>query len=207
MADKLRITATPRTEFGKGPSRRARRDGLVPAVLYGHGADPVHLNLPSLEFAAIVRNHGTNAIVTLSIDGKDHMALTKEVRIHPVRNYIEHADLLTVKRGEQVVVEVPLIVNGEAAPGTLVFHEVTTVRLQADALSIPEEIELSIEGAEVGTQILAGEIALPAGTELEDDPELLLVNVVEQKAAPAEDEEESEGESAEAEAPEAADAE
>ncbi|WP_182359760.1 50S ribosomal protein L25/general stress protein Ctc [Tomitella gaofuii] len=197
MADKLRIAATPRTEFGKGPSRRARREGLVPAVLYGHGADPIHLNLPSLEFAAVVRNHGTNAIVTLDIDGKEHMALTKEVRIHPVRNYIEHADLLTVKRGEKVVVEVPLVVTGEAAPGTIVFHEVTTLRLQADALSIPEEIEVSIEGAEVGAQVVAGDVQIPAGTELEDDAELLLVNVAEQRSAPDEDEA-AEGEAGEA---------
>ncbi|QDQ97064.1 50S ribosomal protein L25/general stress protein Ctc [Tomitella fengzijianii] len=202
MADKLRVAATPRTEFGKGAARRARRDGQVPAVVYGHGADPIHLNIPSLEFAAIIRNHGTNAILTLDIDGKEHMALTKEVRIHPVRNYIEHADLLTVKRGEKVVVEVPLVVTGEAAPGTIVFHDVTTLRLQADALSIPEEIVVSIEGAEVGTQILAGEVQIPAGTELEDDPELLLVNVAEQRSAPDEDEEAAEGEAEAADAAE-----
>ena len=196
MPDALRIATTVRTEFGKGAARRDRRAGQVPAVLYGHGADPVHLNLPALAFAAILRNHGTNAIVTLDIDGKDHLALTKEVTIHPVRNYIEHADLLTVKRGEKVVVEVPLEVTGEAAPGTLVYHEVTTVRLQADALSIPDEISVSIADAEAGTQILAGDVTLPAGTELEDDPELLLVNIVEQKAVAEDEDEEEEAEEA-----------
>ncbi|MDN5758210.1 MAG: 50S ribosomal protein L25/general stress protein Ctc [Tomitella sp.] len=189
MAETLSLTATPRTEFGKGAARRARREFLVPAVLYGHGADTVHMNLPALEYATILRNHGTNAIITLDVDGKNHLALTKDVVVHPTRNYIVHADLVTVRRGEKVVVDVPVILTGEPAPSTLVYQDVTTMSVEADALSIPEEIEISIEGIEAGTQILAGEITIPGGATLDGDPETLLVNIVEQSAVAEENEE------------------
>ena len=185
MSDENRLVASVRTEFGKGAARRARRAGQVPAVLYGHGTEPRHLALPDLEFAAVLRNHGTNAILTLDIDGEDQLALTKSVVVHPIRRYIEHADLLVVKKGEKVTVEVPVVLSGEAGSGTLVVNEVNTIKLEADALSIPEEITVSIEGAEAGTQILAGGVELPAGATLQDDPELLLVNIVEAPSADA----------------------
>ncbi|MDX5312373.1 MAG: 50S ribosomal protein L25/general stress protein Ctc, partial [Rhodococcus sp. (in: high G+C Gram-positive bacteria)] len=127
MSEENRIAAVVRTEFGKGAARRARRDGQVPAVLYGHGTDPQHLSLPAREFAAVLRAHGTNAVLTLDVDGSEELALTKSVVVHPIRNYIEHADLLVVKKGEKVTVEVPLVVTGEAASGTLVVNEVSTV--------------------------------------------------------------------------------
>ena len=182
MSDENRLVASVRTEFGKGAARRARRAGQVPAVLYGHGTEPRHLALPDLEFAAVLRNHGTNAILTLDIDGEDQLALTKSVVVHPIRRYIEHADLLVVKKGEKVTVEVPVVLSGEAGSGTLVVND---IKLEADALNIPEEITVSIEGAEAGTQILAGGVELPAGATLQDDPELLLVNIVEAPSADA----------------------
>ncbi|EID74769.1 50S ribosomal protein L25/general stress protein Ctc [Rhodococcus opacus RKJ300 = JCM 13270] len=183
-----------RTEFGKGAARRARRDGQVPAVLYGHGEDPRHLNVPSRDFAAILRAHGTNAILTLDIEGKEQVALTKSVVVHPIRNYIEHADLLVIKKGEKVTVDVPVVVTGEAAAGTLVAQDAATISLEADALHIPEQIEISVEGLEVGTQILANQLELPKGSTLQADEELLIVNVV---AAPtAADLEEETGEAA-----------
>ncbi|MEZ5149916.1 50S ribosomal protein L25/general stress protein Ctc [Rhodococcus zopfii] len=197
MSDENRLVAAVRTEFGKGAARRARRDGQVPAVLYGHGTDPKHLALPAREFAAVLRAHGTNAVLTLDVDGSEELALTKSVVVHPIRNYIEHADLLVVKKGEKVTVEVPLVVTGEAASGTLVVNEVSTIKLEAEALHLPEQIELSIEGAEAGTQFLAGGVELPKGSSLQDDADLLLVNIVVAPSA-----ESLEGEAAEgAEAP------
>ncbi|MBV6757310.1 50S ribosomal protein L25/general stress protein Ctc [Rhodococcus opacus] len=194
MSDENRLVAAVRTEFGKGAARRARRDGQVPAVLYGHGEDPRHLNVPSRDFAAILRAHGTNAILTLDIEGKEQVALTKSVVVHPIRNYIEHADLLVIKKGEKVTVDVPVVVTGEAASGTLVAQDAATVSLEADALHIPEQIEVSVEGLEVGTQILANQLELPKGSTLQADEELLIVNVV---AAPtAADLEEETGEAA-----------
>ncbi|MFC9836091.1 50S ribosomal protein L25/general stress protein Ctc [Rhodococcus sp. NPDC127530] len=194
MSDENRLVAAVRTEFGKGAARRARRDGQVPAVLYGHGEDPRHLNVPSRDFAAILRAHGTNAILTLDIEGKEQVALTKSVVVHPIRNYIEHADLLVIKKGEKVTVDVPVVVTGEAASGTLVAQDAATISLEADALHIPEQIEVSVEGLEVGTQILANQLELPKGSTLQADEELLIVNVV---AAPtAADLEEETGEAA-----------
>ncbi|WP_040792100.1 50S ribosomal protein L25/general stress protein Ctc [Nocardia paucivorans] len=196
MSDVNLLEATIRTEFGKGAARRTRRAGNVPAVLYGHQAEPQHLALNAQEFAAILRRHGTNAVLNLNIEGKKQLALTKSVTVHPIRRYIEHADLLIVQRGEQVTAEVPITLTGEAGPGTLVTQEVTVVSVSAEALNLPETIEVSIEGAEAGTQITAGSLELPKGVGLVDDPETLIVNVLEAKTvAPAE--EGAEGEAAE----------
>jgi len=172
------LQVTVRTETGKGASRRARRDGRIPAVLYGHGADPQHLELPGHDFAAVLRHSGTNAVLTLDIGGKEQLALTKALDIHPIRRTIQHADLLVVRRGEKVVVEVTVDVVGEAGPDTLVTQETNAIEIEAEALSIPEELTVSVEGAAPGTQITAGQIPLPAGVNLISDPELLVVNVV-----------------------------
>jgi large subunit ribosomal protein L25 len=188
------LKALVRTEFGKGAARRTRRDGQVPAVLYGHGTDPQHLALDARAFASVLRNHGTNAVLTLDIDGTEQVALTKSVVVHPIKRSIEHADLLVLKKGERVTVEVNVIVEGDAAAGTLVTTDSTAVEIEADALSIPENITVSIEGAEIGTQITASGLALPDGVTLISDPELLLVNVVE---APSEEDLEAEGEGTE----------
>jgi large subunit ribosomal protein L25 len=184
------LTVWVRTQTGKGASRRARRDGKIPAVLYGHGAAPQHLELPGHDFAAVLRRSGTNAVLTLDIDGKEQLALTKALAIHPIRRTITHADLLVVRRGEKVVVEVTVDVVGEAASGTLVTQDTNTIEIEAEALSIPESLTVSVEGAEAGTQFTAGQIALPAGVTLIDDPDLLVVNVV---IAPTAEELEAEG--------------
>jgi large subunit ribosomal protein L25 len=177
------LTTSVRTETGKGASRRARRAGNVPAVLYGHGTDPRHLELSAHDYAAVLRNSGSNALLALDIEGTEQLALTKSLDIHPIHRIIQHADLLVVRRGEKVVVEINAVIEGEAAPGTLVTQETSAVEIEAEALSIPEELTVSIEGAEAGTQFTAGELTLPEGVTLVSDPELLVVNVVEAPTA------------------------
>ncbi|MCG7597339.1 50S ribosomal protein L25/general stress protein Ctc [Mycobacterium sp. PSTR-4-N] len=184
------LTAAVRTTTGKGASRRARREGRVPVVLYGHGTEPQHLELDGHDFAAVLRNAGTNAVLTLDIAGKEQLALTKSLEIHPIRRNIQHADLLVVRRGEKVTVEVSIVVEGEAAPGTLVTQEQAVIEIEADALSIPQQLTVSIEDAQEGTQVLAGQVELPSGVTLVSDPELLVVNVI---TAPSEEELEAEG--------------
>ncbi|HUO36945.1 MAG TPA: 50S ribosomal protein L25/general stress protein Ctc [Mycobacterium sp.] len=191
-----RLTASLRTKTGKGASRRARREGKVPAVLYGHGADPQHLELPAHDFAAVLRHSGTNAVLTLNIDGQEQLALTKALDIHPIRRNIQHADLLVVRRGEKVTVEVTVAVRGEPASGTLVTQDASAVEIEAEALSIPEQLTVSVEGAEEGTQITAGQIELPEGVTLVSSPDMLVVNVV---VAPSAEELAAEGAGEEAE--------
>ncbi|AYF72914.1 50S ribosomal protein L25/general stress protein Ctc [Nocardia yunnanensis] len=192
MSDANLLEATVRTEFGKGAARRTRRDGNVPAVLYGHNEEPQHLSVNAQAFAAILREHGTNAVLNLDIAGKKQLALTKSVVVHPIRRYIEHADLLIVRRGEKVTADVSIALVGDAASGTLVQQDTIVLSIEADALHIPESIEISIEGIEAGTQILAGQIALPKGVTLAGDPEALIVNIIAAPAAAAD----SEGEAA-----------
>lgn len=193
-----KLTVEVRTRTGKGASRQARREGKFPAVLYGHGAEPQHLELNAHDFAAVLRHSGTNAVLSLQINGTEQLALTKALEIHPIKRSITHADLIIVKRGEKVTVEVPVHLEGEAASGTLVTQDATTIEIEAEALSIPEGLTVSIEDAEEGTQILASEVPLPAGVTLISDPEMLVVNIV---AAPSAEEMEAEGGGEEAEAP------
>ena len=185
-----KLTAAVRTETGKGASRRARREGKVPAVLYGHGTDPQHLELDGHDFAAVLRHSGTNAVLALDIDGKEQLALTKALEVHPIRRSIQHVDLLVVRRGEKVTVEVNVVVQGEAESGSLVTQDTNTITIEAEALSIPEQLTVSVEGADIGTQFTAGSITLPSGVNLISDPDMLVVNVV---AAPTAEELESEG--------------
>jgi large subunit ribosomal protein L25 len=200
-----KLTAAVRTETGKGASRRARRDGRVPAVLYGHGSDPQHLELDAHDFSAVLRHSGTNAVLTLDIDGTEQLALTKALEIHPIRRNIQHADLLVVRRGEKVTVEVNVVVEGEAVSGSLVTQDTNSIEIEADVQSIPDHLTVSIEGAEIGTQFTASSITLPANVTLVADPDTLVVNVV---AAPTAEEMEGEGagEAAEEAAVEAAEA-
>ena len=173
-----RIDAETRTEFGKGAARRTRRAGKIPAVLYGHGTAPQHLSLPSIEFARVVREQGRNAVLTLNIGGQTQLALTKTVVTHPIRPYIEHVDLVVISRGEKVVVEVQIVVTGQAAVDTLVTQELNTIEVESDVSSIPEQIEVSVEGLPAGTQIHAADVPLPEGTTLRTDAEILVANVV-----------------------------
>ena len=185
-----KLSVEVRTRTGKGASRQARREGKVPAVLYGHGAEPQHLELNAREFAAVLRHSGANAVLSLDMGGAEQLALTKAIAIHPVKRTLTHLDLIIVRRGEKVNVEVPVHVEGEAASGTLVTQDATTIEIEAEALSIPESLTVSVEGVEEGTQILAGDVTLPAGVLLVSDPEMLVVNVV---AAPTAEDLESEG--------------
>ena len=192
-----KIVAEKRTEFGKGAARRIRRENKIPAVVYGHGADPIHLTLPGHATMMALKHHGANALLELDIDGKKQLALTKQVQVDPIRRVIEHIDFVAVKKGEKVTVDVPVHLVGDAAADTLVVTDNTTVQVEAEATHIPETIEVDIEGAEAGTQILAGQITLPKGTSLLSDPELLVVHVT---AAPTAAQVEAELAEAEAEA-------
>jgi large subunit ribosomal protein L25 len=194
----VRLAAEARTEFGKGAARRTRRAGKIPAVLYGHGSDPKHLALPALEFARVVREHGNNAVLTLEIDSTTELALTKTVTTHPIKNYIEHVDLLLVVRGEKVTVEVPLVISGEAQPGNLVTQDLTTLEVSVEALHIPEQFELPIAGLDAGAQIFAKDVQLPAGAELVTDPDALVLAVNAAQSATDAEETETATESVEA---------
>jgi len=178
-----RLAAETRSEFGKGFARRARKAGKIPAVLYGHGTDPRHVSLPAREFAHLMKG-GANTILTLELEGGGtELALPKSVVRHPLRDYVEHVDLLLVRRGEKVTVDVQIVVTGEAAPGSLVLTDANSISIEVDALEIPESLEVSVAGAEIGTQILAGQVTLPSGATLATDPDALVVAV---NAAPTE---------------------
>ncbi|MGZ4567088.1 MAG: 50S ribosomal protein L25/general stress protein Ctc [Blastococcus sp.] len=174
MAD-FRLAAEPRTEFGKGSARRTRREGRVPAVLYGHGQDVVHLSLPAREFAAALRNGGSNALLTIVLDGKEQLALTKAVQRDPISRTHEHVDLLLVRRGEKTTVEVPIVIVGEPAPDTIPNHQLNTVAIEADATKLPDSIEADITGRTAGQGITAGELVLPKGSTLITAPDALVI--------------------------------
>lgn len=200
----IAISAAPRKEFGKGFARRARVAGLVPAVIYAKGFEPVHITVDRIEFTKIVRNHGVNTVVSVDIEGEKQLAMIKHVDQNVLTWEIDHADLLAIKKGETVEVEVPVVHEGNPASGTMLIQETDTIRVLADVMSIPEEIVVSVAGKAVGDQILAGDIALPEGCELADDAELLMLNFV----APEDNEADADEAAAEAgvveDAPEAA---
>ena len=194
MAVDAKLIAERRTEFGKGAARRIRRTDRIPAVLYGHGEAPVHLALPFHDTFQALKN--PNALLTIAVDGEgDQLALAKDVQRDPIKPIIEHVDLVIVKRGEKVTVEVPVHVEGDAAPETVVTVDNATLEIEADVTNLPEALVVSVEGLEVGTQILAGQVEMPAGSTLASDAELLVVNISQQISA-----EELEAELAEAEA-------
>jgi len=174
----VKISAEPRTEFGKGGARRTRRAGKVPAVLYGHGEKPRHIALPAREFAAAIRHGGMNQLFNIEIgDGSTALALPKAIQRDPIRDTFDHVDLLIVRRGEKVTVEVPVQLNGEAARGTLVVTEHGTLSILADATQLPDRLEASIEGLEAGSQVTAADVTLPSGVELAVAPETVVVYV------------------------------
>ncbi|MFK0073920.1 MULTISPECIES: 50S ribosomal protein L25/general stress protein Ctc [Arthrobacter] len=175
-----------RTEFGKGYARRARAAGKIPAVIYGHGAEPVHVNLPGRETTLAVRT--PNALLNLVIDGAEHLTIVKDIQRDPIKQIIEHIDLLTVKKGEKVAVDVPVHVTGEAAPGVVANQEATTVSVEAEATHVPNAIEFDIEGREAGAHVHASDLVLPKGSVLLSDPETLVVNLSEATVVETEDE-------------------
>lgn len=191
------IQAETRAEFGKGAARRIRRDKKIPAVIYGHGNDPIHVTLPGHQTTMALKRLGANAVLELAIDGKPQLALTKQVQVDPIRRVIEHIDFVSVRIGEKVTVDVPVILVGDSAPDTFVQLENNTIQLEAEATHIPESIEVDIAGAKAGTQILAAQLSLPKGSSLLSDSELLIVNIT---AAQTEAQAEAELEEAEAEA-------
>ncbi|MDL0401677.1 50S ribosomal protein L25/general stress protein Ctc [Corynebacterium lehmanniae] len=188
------IKGERREEFGKGSARRLRRDGKIPGVLYEKGIDNIHFAVDRIEMTAVVRNDGTNAIVELELDGEKLLAMVKHIDQNVITLDIDHIDLLGIKRGEKVTVEVPVVTEGEAAPGAVVLQETDYVEIEIDALSIPDELTVSIEGKEIGDTLHASDVKLPEGAELISDPETLIVNVTYEQV---DEELEAEAESAE----------
>ncbi|OZB89377.1 MAG: 50S ribosomal protein L25/general stress protein Ctc [Microbacterium sp. 14-71-5] len=170
-----KLVATARTEFGKGAARRLRRAHQIPAVLYGHGTAPVHVALPGHELMLAVKH--SNALLAIELDGKTTLALAKDVQVEPVHQVIEHVDLLIVRRGEKVTVDIPVHVVGESAPGTIHVVETQTLSLEADATALPDRVEVSIDGLEDGAIVHAGDITLPAGATLLTEPEHIVLTV------------------------------
>lgn len=171
-----KLAAQVRTEFGKGSARRARRANMIPAVVYGHGADPIHVLLPSKATTLAVRT--PNALLTLDVEGEDHLALVKDIQRNAIKQIVEHLDLLTVRRGEKVEVDITVHVEGEAAPDVASNLEASTVLVEADATRLPESITVSIEGRQIGEHVFASDITLPDGVTLLTDPETLVVNLM-----------------------------
>ncbi len=192
----VRLSAESRNEFGKGFARRIRAAGKIPAVLYGHGTDPRHLALPAREFAHAIKG-GANTVLTLVLPDGDELALAKSVVRHPLRDYYEHVDLIIVRRGERVTVDIPVVVVGEAPPDSLVLTDANTLSIEVEALHIPQSIEISIDGLDIGAQVLASQVTLPAGATLVSDPDTLVVAI---SNAPTAEDLEAEG-SGEATAP------
>lgn len=195
MSNEIKIAAAGRSEFGKGVSRRLRRDGMVPAVMYGHGTDPVHLALPGHDTLLALRT--ANALLSIKIDGgKSQLALPRQVQRDPIRGSLTHVDLLVVKKGEKVTVEVPLVVLGEdkLAEG-MVMTDMLAITLECEATRIPAQIEIDVAGWEVGRQLSVGELELPEGSSYPGDPDdmVLSINVVREEAEEAEAGEGAEG--------------
>ncbi|ASD22673.1 50S ribosomal protein L25/general stress protein Ctc [Cryobacterium sp. LW097] len=181
-----KISADARNSFGKGAARKLRVLGKIPAVIYGHGTEPVHVALPAHEIGLLLRR--ANAVLELDVEGTTHLTLVKDVQKDPVRQIIEHLDLIVIRKGEKVQVEVAVHVIGETAPGTTADLDAKTLLLEVEATNIPQSVSVDVEGLEDGTLIHASEITLPDGASLISDPEMVVVGV----HLPAEEEEEEE---------------
>ena len=190
MADESnKVVAETRDSFGKGAARKIRAAGKIPAVIYGHGTDPVHVTLPAHQVGLLLRK--ANAVLDLDIAGKSQLALVKDVQKDPVSQIIEHLDLVVIRRGEKVVVEVPVHVEGEPFSGTIAVLDIPTIKLEVEATHIPERIVIDVTDAPEGTQYHAKDFELPTGATLAEDEELLILNVVVPAAARSEEEEEA----------------
>ncbi|MFH0519897.1 50S ribosomal protein L25/general stress protein Ctc [Streptomyces sp. M41] len=190
----VKLSAETRTEFGKGAARRIRRDDKVPGVLYGHGSDPLHLTLPGHDLLLALRT--PNVLISLDIDGKtNELAIPKAVQRDPLKGFLEHVDLLLVKRGEKVTVEVPVHAEGELAPGgNLLEHVLNALPVEAEATHIPESLTVSVEGLEAGASVLAKDITLPKGTTLAVEEDAVVLQVLAAQAEEVVEGEETEGE-------------
>lgn len=194
----VKLTAQVRTDFGKGAARRARRADLVPAVVYGHGAEPQHVAIHN--HALMMALKTPNALLRLEFDGKSELVIPKAVQREAIRQFLVHVDFLAVKKGEKVSVEIPINVEGDLAPGQLVLeHVLNTLPVEAEATHIPESVTISVEGLDAGASVLAKDIALPAGSSLAVEDDAVVVQVIAAQAeAPAEEAAEGEGEATEA---------
>ena len=177
MAQRPVIKAEARTEFGKGVARRLRREWKVPGVIYGSHQEPVHFAVPLLDIQSLVRNNGVNAVLELEIDGEQYLTMVKHVDQNVLTFDIDHVDLLAIKRGDKVEVEVPLTLTGEPAPGTMHIQDADVLLVEADVLNIPEEIEVSIEGLEDGAVITAGDVTMPEDTTLVAEEDTVIVSI------------------------------
>ncbi|MFI0371462.1 50S ribosomal protein L25/general stress protein Ctc [Actinomadura sp. 1N219] len=193
----VRIAAEPRTEFGKGAARRTRRAGRVPAVLYGHGTDPQHISLPGHDLMLALKT--PNVLLTIEGVGDGaELALPKDVQRDPVKGFLEHVDLLLVKRGEKVVVDLPVVLTGDVIPGGQIAQTVVEISVETEATHIPESVELDISGLEIDSQVLAKDLKLPSGTTLVADDDILIVQIRDASVS-TEPEVEAEAEAAEGE--------
>jgi large subunit ribosomal protein L25 len=174
----VRIAAEPRTEFGKGGARRTRRAGKVPAVLYGHGTDPVHISLPSRDFAHAIKGGGLNVLLTLDIAGGSQLALPKAIQRDPIRGSIDHVDLVLVRKGERVTVDVHVVLVGDIDRAAMLEHSAETISVEADATELPNSIEVNVDGLSAGATIHARDVKLPAGTTLAEDGDKVIVHVI-----------------------------
>ena len=181
----VKIVGTTRTEFGKGASRRARRDGLVPAVIYGHGEKPLHITLPAKELGVALKQ--SNVLLDITIDGKNELTLPKVIVRDPLKQILEHIDLVLVRRGEKVVVSVPVHTVGEHDRDGILEHVNNTIDVRVDASSIPNFLELDIQGLASGTSKYAADVKLPAGVELDSDPKMIVVHLSEKSTAATEE--------------------
>jgi large subunit ribosomal protein L25 len=195
----VRLNAESRTEFGKGGARRTRRAGKIPAVIYGHGADPRHVSLPAREFTNAIRHGGINVLLTLDLEGEQQLAIPKAIQRHALKGTFDHVDLLAVRLGEKVTIDVPLTIVGDVVPGGLLAQDASSVSIEAEATHLPTEIEVSIAGLGIGSQITAADLVLPQGSALVGDRGqlILVINDVAAAAAAAE----ASDEAAAAEAP------
>lgn len=191
MSETQKLQAQPRTDFGKGAARQARRDGLIPAVVYGHGSEPAHVLLPGKATTLAVRT--ANAVLSLDVDGQEKLVLVKDIQRHPLRQTVDHLDLLIVRRGEKVNVEVAVHTEGEVFSGLALNLDVPNVALVADALRVPESIVVDVEGMKEG-HVTAADLKLPAGSELDVDPETVIITVAEPQEQDLPEPEDAEGE-------------
>jgi large subunit ribosomal protein L25 len=175
----VRLNAESRTEFGKGGARRTRRAGKIPAVIYGHGADPRHVSLPAREFTNAIRHGGANVLLTLDLEGQEQLAIPKAIQRHAIKGTFTHVDLLAVRLGEKVTIDVPITVTGELVAGGMLAQEATSISVEAEATHLPTQIEVSLDGVAFGTQVTAADLALPAGSTLAGDPAQVVLIVQE----------------------------